>query len=100
MLEAVVMGKNPNIIFRELSSKAENKRDKIESLKGTNQILEAGIKDKCNYVTYKEVVKSFLLEGYTESRAEKHIKQWLDYDLVTSRYIDGTRFLGFSDGGI
>jgi hypothetical protein len=49
----------------------------------------------------KEVVKSFILEGYSEHRANCHISKWLDYDLITVRFTsDGTKYIGFPKGGL
>lgn len=94
------MGKNPSIIFRELYRKAKNKEGMIDSLGGSNVPHTLGKEDKCLYVTYKEVIKDFLKEGYTENRAIKHIEQWVDYDIIFIRYYDGYKYIGFSKEGI
>lgn len=94
------MGKNPSIIFRELYRKAKNKEGMITSLNGSNKPYEMGKEDGCYYVPYKEVVRDFLVEGYTEGKAIKHIDQWVDYDLVFIRFSDGYKYVGFSKRGI
>lgn len=94
------MGKNPSIIFRELYRKAKNVDGMISSVDGHNTPYDLGRQDGCYYVNYKEVVKDFLKEGYSEGRAVKHIEQWIDSDLLFVRFSDGVKFIGFSKDGI
>lgn len=94
------MGKNPSIIFRELYRKAKNRDGMIASVNGSNTPHNLGKQDDCYYVAYKEVIKDFLKEGYAESKAIKHIEQWIDYDLVFVRFDEGYKYIGFSKKGI
>ena len=96
------MGKNPNVIFRELSIKAKHKQKVIGSIddKIPSAVYLANVQDGCFYVPYEVVVKRFLIEGYSAPKAEKHINQWLDYDMIGLRYIDGSKFIGFSDQAV
>lgn len=95
------MGKNPNTIFRELYKRARIRHGKIEKSGGKNPVYDMDKEDGCYYVLNKEVIKSFILEGYSEKRANCHITKWLDYDLITVRYdCDGTKYIGFPKGGL
>ncbi len=90
------MGKNPSNIFREIYKEAKRKQDSITSVDGVlkSRTIRMGEEDHCCYVLYPEVIKVFLKEGYPVKKAEKHIEQWLDNDLITMRYADGYRFIG------
>ena len=90
------MGKNPNAIFRELYRTAKHKAGIVDSVGGTNTPYEMGKQDGCYYVTYQQVIKSFMIEGYSVQRAIRHIDQWIDYDILFVRYNDGTKFIGFN----
>ena len=90
------MGKNPNTIIRELYRKAEHRQNVASSTNGTNPLVEMSKQDKCLYMTYKEVVQNFLIEGYSEQKAIKHIQQGIDYDLAFVRYNNGFKYVGFS----
>ena len=96
------MGKNPSIIFRELTKQAKHRQKAIGSVDGSTKsnLYKANEQDHCFYVLYKDVVKNFLIEGYSEYRAEKHINQWIDYDIIGVRYIDGIKYIGFSDQAV
>ena len=92
------MGKNPSAIFRELYKKAKNTQDMLASMpgaKGSEVIAEMNNQDGCYYVTYDVVMRSFLMEGYSVSRANKHIDQWIDFNILFVRYKDGFKFIGF-----
>ncbi len=90
------MGKNPSTIFRELYRKAKNREGKANSTGFTNAVMEMGKQDGCVYVTEKEVIQNFMIEGYSELRANKHIAQWIDYDLLFIRYNNGYKYIGFT----
>ena len=91
------MGKNPNVIFRELYAKAKKRHELATNADGTTQdpiaIMEK--EDHCYYTVYSKVVKSFILEGYSEQKADKHIMQWVDNDILTIRMRNGWRYVGF-----
>ena len=89
------MGKNPSTIFRELYRKAKHRENKITSEGGSSIVLDMNKQDGCVYITEKEVIQTFLTEGYSELRANKHIDQWIDYDLLFVRYNNGFKFIGF-----
>lgn len=90
------MGKNPSTIFRELYIKAKHRKGVADSVDGTNAVTEMERQDKCLYVTEKEVIQNFMIEGYSELRANRHILQWIDYDLLFVRYNNGYKYIGFS----
>lgn len=90
------MGKNPNTIFKEIYRKAKHRQEAIVSTGNTNDTIKMSNQDKCLYVPYKEVIKEFLMEGYPEQRAIKHIDQWIDYDLIFVRYSDGYKYIGLT----
>ena len=90
------MGKNPSTIFRELYRKAKNREARVSSTGGSTVSIDMGKQDGCVYVTEKEVLQNFLIEGYSEFRANKHILQWIDYDLLFVRYNNGYKYIGFS----
>ena len=90
------MGKNPSNIFRELYKEAKRKQDTITSVDGSikGMVTRLSEEDHCCYIMYNEVIKTFLKEGYPVNKAEKHITQWIDNDLITMRYSDGYRLIG------
>ena len=90
------MGKNPSIIFRELYKKAKHRDSITSSVNGSSGPYDMGKQDGCYYVTEKEVIKNFLIEGYSEQKAERHIDQWIEYDIVFVRYKDGYKYIGFN----
>ena len=90
------MGKNPSTIFRELYKKAKHRKGVADSVDGSNAVIEMERQDKCLYVTEKEVIQCFMIEGYSELRANRHILQWIDYDLLFVRYNNGYKYIGFS----
>ena len=94
------MGQNPSIIFRQLYSKAKHRQETIESIDGAaadNVLYKMNTADHCYYLFYKEVIKEFLLQGYSEQKAEKHIKQWVDYDLASVTYRDGYKLITLAE---
>lgn len=84
------MGKNPSVIFKQLYKQAKNKEATLskDGLTGLDLIIhQMNAKDECFYVPYTEVIREFLIEGYSEARAKKHITQWINHDLlVTNTY--------------
>lgn len=94
------MGKNPSMIFKDLYRSAKTKQSvsKIEELSGIDKtIYEMTAKDGCYYVPFSDAVKHFLMEGYSEQKAIKHIKQWSDYDLAFPVKIDRYKLLAIGD---
>ena len=94
------MGRTPNVIFRELYRNAKKKIDKINSLDDNinkPMIAQISKEDHCYYVYYQDVVKAFMMEGYSEEKAVKHIMKWLDNDFLTARYMDKYKLIGIGD---
>lgn len=93
------MGKNPNIIFRDLYRHQKKRMDKISSVSDAvkDRIDSLSEKDKCLYIPYKDVIKAFMIEGYPENKAAKHITTWIDNDLITDRYIEGYHLIGLHE---
>ena len=96
------MGQNPSIIFKQLYKRAKHRQETVESINGAtsaadNVLYKLNAADHCYYLFYKEVVKEFLLQGYSEQKAEKHIKQWLDYDLAAVAYRDGYKLITLAE---
>ena len=90
------MGKNPNVIFRELYRKAKKRHDAV-IMTGAEKDFRVSMEeqDHCYYTAYNQVVKAFIIEGHSEQKADKHIMQWVDNDLLSIRLYDGWRYIGF-----
>lgn len=93
------MGKIPSTIFRELYRKSKDRTEKIGSADGENPVYAMSKQDGCYYVSYKEVMQRFLIEGYSEKKAMAHIQKWIDYDLIFQRYNNGYKYIGFVKQG-
>lgn len=94
------MGQNPSIIFKQLYDRAKHRQETVKSIDGVttdNVLYKLNAADHCYYLFYKEVIKEFLLQGYSEQKAEKHIKQWIDYDLAAVAYRDGYKLITLLD---
>ena len=95
------MGKNPNMIFRELYRYAKSKQtsfiddDKTDKLDRT--IHELSMKDNIYYILYAEAVRKFLIEGYSEDKALRHITQWANYDMASPIKYKGYKLLGLAE---
>ena len=94
------MGKNPCIIIKEQGAKARKKRDKIDSLGSNGSVLEIASKKNngLTYGFYDDLVKAFMIEGYPAHRAEKHIQEWIDNDLLSTLWIEGYHLVGYDMG--
>lgn len=89
------MGRTPNVIFRELYKQQKKKNDAIKAQGAETPFMKLNEEDHCCYVIYQEAVKAFMMEGYSEQKAIKHITTWLDNDFLTTRYTDtGYRLIG------
>ena len=92
------MGKNPCIIIKEQGAKARKKIEKMESI---DHVKGSVIEKACEqnygltYGFYDDLVKAFLIEGYPVNRAKKHIKEWVDNDLLSTLWIDGYYLVGY-----
>ena len=95
------MGKNPSMIFKDLYRSAKTKQSvsKENELSGIDRtIYDLSIKNSLYYVTYAEAMRHFLMEGYSEQKATKHLQQWADYDLAWPVKHKGYKLLAL--GGI
>ena len=94
------MGKNPSIIIKEQGAKARARREKIGSIdKIGESILDTASKKNnspCGF--YDELIKAFMIEGYPTHRAEKHIKEWVDNDLLDVFWMEGYHIVGYDNG--
>ena len=98
------MAKLPASLLKQLSARAKDNTEKIKSLGnpvGDNQVLmKANEKTGNYYLMYDDVIRSFLIAGYGESAAEKHIKLWNQYDLTDVWYLDRYKIIGFATSEI
>ena len=94
------MGKNPSMIFKDLCRSAKTKQSvsKKEILTGIDELIyNLTIRDGCYYVPYNDAIRSFLIEGYSEQKALKHLKQWAHYDLAWPTKYEGYKLLALAD---
>ncbi len=98
------MAKLPASILKQLSAKAKDSTEKIKSLgepTGDTQVLmKANAKTGFYYLLYNDAIRSFLIAGYSENAAEKHIKAWKEYDLADVWYLDKYKIIGFNSSEI
>ncbi len=94
------MGKNPSTIFRGLYRKCRDRSAKAKSTDSTNAVIDMEQQDGCYYVPWKEVIQNFMVEGYGERKAIAHIEKWLDYEMITTRYSNGFKYIGFPKKGV
>lgn len=92
------MGKNPCIIIKEQGAKARKKRDKLDSfdrIRGSVLDEASDMNNGLTYGFYDDLVKAFMMEGYPAHRAEKHIQEWVDNDLLSTLWIEGYHLVGY-----
>jgi len=92
------MAKLPSSILRQLSARAKEKTKMINSQNvdvSDTPLIKAHNKTGNYYLMYDDVIRSFLITGYTENVAEKYIKVWKEYDLVDVWYLDTYKLIGF-----
>lgn len=93
------MARLPASILKQLSALAKDRTEKIKSTGdpiGESQVLmKANEKTGNYYLMYNDVIRTFLIAGYGETTAEKHIKLWKDYDLADVWYLDKYKIIGF-----
>lgn len=96
------MGKNPSIIIKEQAAKAKKKRDMIASVEHTGEsVLEKASKkygQPCGF--YEDLIKAFMIEGYPTKRAEKHISEWADRDILDIFWMDGYHVVAYDRGAL
>ena len=94
------MARLPASLLKQLSARAKDSTEKIKSTGypiGDSQVLmKANEKTGNYYLMYDEAIRAFLIAGYGESAAEKHIKLWKDYDLADVWYLDKYKIIGFN----
>ena len=59
----------------------------LETASRTNNGLTFGF--------YDDLVKAFMIEGYPAHRAEKHIQEWVDNDLLSTLWMEGYHLIGY-----
>ena len=91
------MGKDPGLILKQQIAKAIHRIKTADSAENDNVMTRVHDKTGSYCLPYNEVVKAFLVEGYTDTKAEKYIAKWADYDLVWIGYIEGYHLIGFSE---
>ena len=92
------MARLPSSILKQELARAVDKASKIESHKDSvnYSVLMKAHEDTGNYyLMYKDVIRSFLLEGYSEEKAEKYLKHWYDYDIISVEWVEGYKLVGF-----
>lgn len=94
------MGKDPGLIFKQISAKAIHRSKQAISVENENILTSAHDKTGAYYLFYKDVIKAFMLEGYTDTRAEKYIAKWIDYDLANVLYEGSYKLLGFYESEV
>lgn len=92
------MGKNPSIIIKEQGAKARTRLEKVGSLddKISESVLETASKQNgfpCGL--YQDLLKAFMIEGYPMIRAEKHIREWAENDLIDVFWVQGYQLVGY-----
>lgn len=94
------MAKLPSSILKQLTAKAKERTEMIKSIEDAGNVsdtplIKAHIKTGNYYLFYDDVIRSFLITGYSENAAEKYIRQWKEYDMVDEWHLDKHRILGF-----
>lgn len=95
------MGKNPCIIIKEQGAKARKRRARLNSLDHERvSVLEKAEEQMNNgliYGFYQDLMKAFMVEGYPVIRAEKHIKEWAENELIDVVWVDGFHLVGYGE---
>ena len=91
------MGKNPSIIIKEQRAKARDMAMEGRQ-RGLQDDIVAEAAEKSGYTTcgyYRDLLQAFMIEGYTTIRAEKHIREWADLDLLSVFFVKGYKLVGY-----
>lgn len=92
------MGKNPSVIIREQAAKAKRRLEKIRDSHSPGGILyEESQKNNCYCGYYNDLLKAFMIEGYSQKKAEKHINEWVDNDFLWIGTRGGYEIVGYGD---
>jgi len=97
------MAKLPSSILKQLTARAKERTTKLKSMDNPDDVkalentplIKAHIKTGNYYLFYDDVIRSFLISGYSENVAEKYINTWKEYDLVDVWYLDRNKIIGF-----
>lgn len=94
----------PSSILKQLTARAIKRTEKIKSAVDVDKIdtplIKANKKTGNYYLMYDEVIRCFLLAGYSEMKAEKYIKLWKENNLADVWYLDSYRIIGFAPNEI
>ena len=98
------MAKLPSSILKQLTARAKERTNKIRSNEDFDSsdtvLIKAHNKTGNYYLMYSDVIRSFLVAGYSENAAEKYIKTWNEYDMAEVWYLDNYKVIGFNAGEI
>ena len=90
----------PASILKQLSAIAKDRTEKIKSMgtpvQDTQVLIKANDQTGMYYMLYDDAIRSFLIAGYSENTAQKHINTWKDYDLADVWYLDKYKIIGFN----
>lgn len=98
------MARLPASVLKELAAKAIDRAEKATSAVNENDNSTLGPlmlahKETGNYyLMYNDAVRAFLIAGYSEKTAEKTIKSWYDYDLISIMFKGSYKLIGFDAG--
>lgn len=94
------MAKLPASLLKQLSAIAKDSTEKIKStgspIDDDRVLMKANERTGNYYLMYDRAIRAFLIAGYSESAAEKHITAWRDYDLIDVWYLDKYKIIGFN----
>lgn len=90
----------PASILKQLTAIAKDRTEKIKSTgtpaSDSQVLMKAHEKTGNYYLMYNDAIRSFLIAGYSEKIAMKHIDSWKDYDLADIWYLDKYKLIGFN----
>lgn len=94
------MARLPSSILKQLTARAKERTKTIKSANDPQTedttLIKAHNKTGNYYLMYDDVIRSFLLTGYSEKAAEGYIKTWREYDMVDVWYLDTYKLIGFN----
>ena len=93
------MARLPSSILKQLTARAKETKERMLSTEGSapehHVLLKANENTGNYYLMYDDVIRTFLIAGYSESSAEKYINYWKDYDFADTLYLDRYKLIGF-----
>ena len=95
--QVILMGKNPGIIIKEQRALAREAYNRAESAGIPNDeiLIDARNRFNCTCGYYADLLRAFMIEGYTVARADKHIKEWVENDLLFVTFLNGYKVVGY-----